>query len=95
MFRRDGHRVHRAVLLYVTLAYGLTWAVWFPYVRAARAGDPLPGPFLYYLAAFDPCLGAVVAECYDRRAVGVSDLLGRLVESGLPPGRGRRGVVSA
>lgn len=50
----------RAVALYLATAYGLTWIVWLPYVRAAASGVPPPGPFLYYLPALGPFAGAVV-----------------------------------
>lgn len=39
----------------------------------------MPGPFLYYLAAYGPFLGAILAESYERGGRGVRDLLSRLV----------------
>ena len=71
---------HRAILLYVVIAYGFTWAVWFPFVRAALAGEPLSNPFVYYLAALGPLMAAVVAEGYERGRAGVADLFHRLVD---------------
>lgn len=75
MSRRSG-----AMLLYVTIAYGFTWTVWIPYVFAARRGDPLPSPFLYYVAAFGPLLAAVAAEAFERGTLGIRDLLQRLCD---------------
>jgi len=72
-------RRHRAILLYVLIAYGITWLIWLPYVQAARSGKPLPDPFLYYLASYGPFVGAMVAEWYERGLSGVKDLLDRLV----------------
>ena len=70
----------RALLLYVAIAYGITWFVWFPYLRAASVGSPLPNPFLYYLAAAGPFLAAIAAEWYERGLIGISDLFVRLVD---------------
>lgn len=70
----------RALVLYVGLAYGITWGIWLPFVRAAGAGVPLPDPYLYYLSAAGPFLAAVVAEAYERGRAGVVDLLVRLVD---------------
>jgi membrane protease YdiL (CAAX protease family) len=75
MSRRNG-----AILLYVIIGYGFTWTVWLPYVAAARRGDPLPSPFLYYVAAFGPLLAAVAAEAVERGPSGIGDLLHRLVD---------------
>jgi len=69
----------RAILLYVGVAYGVTWLVWLPYLRAAASGNASPGPFLYYLAAGGPIAGALVAESYERGWVGVRDLIDRLL----------------
>jgi uncharacterized protein len=68
----------RALVIYVAVAYGFTWLVWLPYVRAALQGTAAPNPFLYYLAAAGPLLAAVVAEWYERGVAGITDLLSRL-----------------
>jgi len=73
-------RRHRAIALYVLLAYGITWLVWAPYVHAALTGAPPPNPFLFYFASTGPLLAAIIAEWYERGRTGVSDLLGRLVD---------------
>lgn len=81
----DGGRVTKrtpSLALYVILAYGITWTIWLPYVAAARSGSAGPGPFLYYMAAAGPFIGALVAEGYERGWRGVWDLLGRLVRPG-------------
>ncbi len=70
----------RALTLYLGLAYGCTWLVWWPYVRAAATGAPAPNPFVFYLASLGPLVGAVVAEVYERGGRGVADLLARLVD---------------
>jgi len=66
-------------LLYLAVAYGLTWLVWLPYLRAAVSDGSAPGPFLYYLAAVGPFLGAFAAELYERGREGVADLVCRLI----------------
>jgi hypothetical protein len=81
MSRRNG-----AILLYTIIAYGFTWTVWLPYLLAARRGDRLPSPFIYYVAAFGPLVAAVAAEAVERGPSGIRDLLHRLFDwSG--PGR--------
>lgn len=75
MSRRNG-----AILVYVLIAYGFTWAVWLPYALAARRGHPLPSAFLYYIAAFGPLLGAAAAEALERGPSGLRDLLHRLFD---------------
>ncbi|HET6797820.1 MAG TPA: CPBP family intramembrane glutamic endopeptidase [Gemmatimonadales bacterium] len=70
----------RAIGLYALVAYGVTWAVWLPYVLAAREGRELPSPYLYYLASFGPLAGAMVAEAYERGTPGIQDLLNRLLD---------------
>ncbi|HUU35315.1 MAG TPA: CPBP family intramembrane glutamic endopeptidase [Vicinamibacterales bacterium] len=70
----------RAIALYIGVAYGLTWLIWWPYLRAARSGSAPPGPFIYYLAALGPFVGALLAERYERGWTGVSDLCRRLVD---------------
>jgi len=84
----------RAILLYVLIAYGITWLIWFPYVRAALAGKPLPDPFLYYFASTGPLLAAIIAEWYERGIAGVKDLLGRLVDFRRPGGWTAVGLLS-
>jgi len=71
-------RRNRAILLYILVAYGVTWLVWWPYVQSARAGEPLPNPFLYYFAAAGPFLAAITAEWYERGRQGVYELFRRL-----------------
>lgn len=73
-------RRNRALVIYVAIAYGITWLIWLPYLRAASLGAPPPNPFVYYLAAAGPFLGAVIAESYERGSTGVSDLLIRVVD---------------
>jgi len=68
------------MILYVVIAYGLTWSIWWPYLRAASHGTPLPNPFLYYLASLGPLIAAMIAERYERGWAGVFDLLVRLVD---------------
>jgi hypothetical protein len=62
----------RALLLYVAVAYGITWSVWLPYVHAASVSAPLPNPFLYYVAAAGPFIAAVGGDscCRDSRSTG-------------------------
>jgi len=69
----------RALALYVAIAYGVTWAIWLPYLRAALQGTTPPNAFLFYAAGAGPLVAAVVAEAYERGRPGVVDLLGRLV----------------
>jgi membrane protease YdiL (CAAX protease family) len=79
-------RRHRAIVLYVVIAYGITWSIWFPYLMAAGSGSSQPNPFLYYLAAFGPLVAAVAAESYERGADGVRDLFARLIDARRAPG---------
>ena len=71
---------NRAMLFYVSVAFGITWLVWLPFLWAARSGRPAPDPFLYYLAAGGPFVGALVAERYERGWPGVRDVLRRLID---------------
>jgi hypothetical protein len=61
MSRRNG-----AILLYAVVAYGFTWTVWLPYLLAARRGNPMPPPLLYYFAGFGPLLACIGAEALER-----------------------------
>jgi membrane protease YdiL (CAAX protease family) len=70
----------QAIWLYVAVAYGVTWAVWWPYLRAARGSGAAPGPFLFYLGAYGPFFGAILAAGYERGWRGARDLLKRLVD---------------
>jgi len=73
-------RRNRALGLYLVTAYGVSWAVWLPYLRAARTSQAAPGPWLFYLAAAGPFVAAVLAEAYERGPHGVMDLLSRLLD---------------
>lgn len=75
MSRRGG-----AILLYIVVAYGFTWAVWLPYLLAATRGDPTPPPLLYYFAALGPLLACIAAEAWERGTPGVRDVLHRLYD---------------
>lgn len=72
-------RRNRALLLYVFIAYGFTWSVWFPFLQAATTGALPSNAFLFYLAAAGPLIAALVAEWYERGLAGVADLLARLI----------------
>jgi CAAX protease family protein len=70
----------RAQFLYIVLAYGITWSVWLPFLRAHLSGGSGPSPYVYYLGGFGPLLAALAAEAYERGSGGIADLLLRLVD---------------
>lgn len=82
-------RRRQSLLIYMGVAYPITWLVWWPYLRAATTGAAPPGPYLYYLGALGPFLAAFGAEAYERGRRGIEDLAHRLLDV-----RGPRGWIA-
>ena len=70
----------RALIAYLLTAFGVTWLVWWPYVRAAQTGGAPPSPYLYYLAAFGPLAGAFLAAAIEHGRAGARALAMRLLQ---------------
>lgn len=53
----------RKVLIYIILAYGITWALWIPLLLNYQLGANIPLlPGQFYLASFGPILGAIITS---------------------------------
>jgi uncharacterized protein len=88
----SGWMRRRPVTAYVTLAVGLSWAVWLPLLAQTQGWIASgPWPVLHLLGSLGPAAAAIVVTAAVRGRAGLDDLGRRLVTW---RGRGRAGAFA-
>lgn len=68
-----GARRWGSVVVYLIVAFGLTWIVWTPLAVAAWATSELPPvPLVFFAGSFGPLVGALAASAYSGGWRGVA-----------------------
>jgi membrane protease YdiL (CAAX protease family) len=70
----------RPLLLFVVLAYAISWAAWLPLVLATRGIlSSQPSRYLHLLGSLGPAIAAIVTARIHGRQAGLTSLLRRIV----------------
>jgi membrane protease YdiL (CAAX protease family) len=70
---------HRAALLFILLAYGISWVIWLPLLLNRRFGASLPvSPVQHFIAPYGPLIAGMLAELTGRGKGGISEHLRKI-----------------